>query len=192
LKLIKKIPTDAIVPVPNTRYYYRLTQKSRRYRVNLEEKEWCDMSHQHFDWYGLGNSSWLHSRRHLTALLVALVQATKELANSNQPYQLFVIVNLEDRGGDAVFVHTKNPNGTDFPVTFPGKRIDVLPSLLAGRLDLCKYNLYVYGEAEDRSYTIELKPTAIIQESSELLEEKISYSLVWPEFANSEDASLQW
>jgi hypothetical protein len=157
LKLIKNIPSDAIVPVANGRYYYRLTQKSRRYRVNLEEKKWCDMSHQHFDWYGLGNSGWIHSRRHLTALLVALVQATNELAKSNQPYQLFAFVNLEDRGGDAVFVHTKNPNGTDFPVTLPGKRIDVLPSLLAGRVNLRKYNVYAYGETADRSYTIEFK-----------------------------------
>jgi hypothetical protein len=61
VKFIKKIPPTPITPEPNASYYYKLLQKSRRYRVNLEEKEWCDMSHQHFDWYGLGNSGWLHA-----------------------------------------------------------------------------------------------------------------------------------
>ena len=136
------------------------------------------MSHQHFDWYGLGNDGWIHSRRHLTALLVALVQATNELVKSNQSYQLFAVVHIGDRGSDAIYVHTENPNGSDFPITFTGKRIDVLPRLLAGRVDLCKYNVYVCGEADDRSYTIELKSTAKIQESSVQIKEKISYSLV--------------
>jgi hypothetical protein len=90
-------------------------------------------------------------------LLVALVQAKNELKKSNLPHQLFAIVHIEDRGGDAVYVHTENPNGTDFPITFPGKRIDVLPPLLAGRVNLSKYNVYAYGETEDRSYTIEFK-----------------------------------
>jgi hypothetical protein len=191
LKLNKKIPPDRISPKPNARYYFKLFQKSRRYRVDLVAKKWCDMSHQHFDWYGLGNDGWIHSKRHLTALLVALVQATNELAKSNQQYQLFAVVHICDRGGDAIYVHTENPNGTNFPVTFPGKRIDVVPCLLAGRVDLCKYNVYEYGEGDDRSYTIELKSTATIPENSELLKVENSYSIFSPEFANSDDASLQ-
>ena len=150
------------------------------------------MSHQHFDWYGLGNSGWLRGRRHLTALLVALAQAKNELTKSNQPHQLFAVVHIGDRGSDAIYMHTENPNGSDFPVTFTGKRIDVLPRLLAGRVDLCKYNVYMCGDVDDRSYTIELKSTAKIQESCEQIKEKNSYSLVWPEFANSDDVSLQW
>ena len=48
--------------------------------------------------------------------------------------QLFASITLGDSGGDAVYVHTPNPNGTAFPITPSGERVTQLPPLLAGRM----------------------------------------------------------
>jgi hypothetical protein len=87
------------------------------------------------------------------------VQAKIDLAKSNQPNQLFAQVHIGDRGSDAIYVHTENPNGTEFPAAYWGKQIYALPSLLSSRVDLNLYNVYVYGVTDERFYTIELKRT---------------------------------
>lgn len=142
---------------PNKRYYFELQRKARKFCVDLPKKEWCDLWHHHFDWDGFGDRGWLHRRRHLSAFLLALSRARAELASSSQPNQLFATVHLHDAGSDAIYVHTENPNGTEFPLRHVGCVLQSLPPLLAGRVNLDQYRVFALHEGKERCYVIEPK-----------------------------------
>jgi hypothetical protein len=120
----------------------------------MARKQWCDYSHQHFDWDGLGNRSWFDRRRHLAALLHAFRRAQVELMHFCEPHQVFASVTPSDSANDAVYVHTPNPNQTPFPMVPYGERVSSLPPLLAGRIDMARYRVFRYGSGSSATYTI--------------------------------------
>jgi len=120
----------------------------------MARKRWCDYSHQHFDWEGFGDRTWRDRRRHLAVLLTAFRRAQVELSRFPGEYQLFASITPGDSGGDAVYVHTPNPNGTPYPMVPNGERISQLPSLLAGRIDMTRYQVFRYGHGPSATFTI--------------------------------------
>jgi hypothetical protein len=146
--------TKPLPPSPIATYYTGIWRKARTYRVNMARKGWCDLWHQHFDWDGAGNASWRDRRRHLAVLLHAFRRAQAELASFHGEHQVFAIVTPSDSASDAVYVHTPNPNGTPFPVEPFGERVWSLPPLLAGRLDMRRYEVFGAGAGASRTYTI--------------------------------------
>jgi hypothetical protein len=139
---------------PTNRYYFELKKKTNSFKVELIAKQWCDLWHQHFDWRGFGDTGWLHRRRHLSALLVALSHARKELTDAGIPCQVFALVHPNDSGSDAIYVHTKNPNGTPFPIVHTGETVISLPPLLASRICLTRHQVFAYGKGKERSFII--------------------------------------
>lgn len=139
---------------PDADYYASLWREARSYRVDMARKRWCDFSHQHFDWEGFGDRSWRDRRRHLAVLLKAFRRAQVELSSFRGEYQLFASITPGDSGGDAVYVHTPNPNGTPFPMVPNGERISQLPPLLAGRIDMMRYQVFRYGHGPSATFTI--------------------------------------
>lgn len=99
----------------NRLYYAKLKRKSRTYAVRMDKKLWCDLHHEHFDWDGKGNTDRAHRVAHLNALLRALSRARFELTNYGKPFQIFGYVDLKNSSNDALYVHTPNPNGSEFP-----------------------------------------------------------------------------
>ena len=129
------------------RYYARLQKKSRSFALRMDKKQWCDLHHQHFDWNGRGNTSRVHRVLHLNALLRALRRARIELAAYGLPYQLFAYIDLENSANDALYVHTPNPNGSEFPN--PIESVSTLvpaPPILAARVDASQYEVRRYRE----------------------------------------------
>jgi hypothetical protein len=128
----------------------------------MARKRWCDYSHQHFDWDGFGNRSWLDRRRHFAALLHAFRRAQVELSTYPGEYQVFVCVTPDDSASDAVYIHTPNPNKTPFPMVPLGEQVTNLPSLLASRLDLTRYRVFRHGSGASASYTIISSPASTV------------------------------
>ena len=141
--------------LPDERYYYRLTRKASLFRVDIEKHEWLNLWHQHFDWEGFGDLGWRHRRRHLAVLLRALMRARIELSSSRKPHQLFAIVHTKESASDAIYVHTENPHNTEFPCKLSGQELEVLPSLLAGRVNLTLYAVLVRHHEEGTTYVIQ-------------------------------------
>lgn len=141
--------------LPDRLYYSKLMRTSRRYAVRMDLKKWCDLHHQHFDWTGKGNAGRVHRIRHLNALLRALKNARLELSAHGQPFQLFAYVDLNESANDALYVHTPNPNGSDFPS--PIDRVSsvvAVPPILAGRVDLSRYEIRRYKEVDQAIYYV--------------------------------------
>ncbi|MBI4998079.1 MAG: hypothetical protein HZC22_14535 [Rhodocyclales bacterium] len=131
-----------------------------RFRVDLGAKSWCNQWHMHFDWEGFGNQGWVHRRRHLNLLLKALGRARRELASAEQPNQLFALIHPHRSGDDAVFVHTANPVGGDFPMSYwNAEAVTYLPPFLAGRVDLKLYSVIKQRHDGEVSFVIEARTT---------------------------------
>lgn len=140
---------------PDHLYYFKLQNEARSFRVDLPGKEWCDHWHTHFDWDGFGNLNWAHRRRHLKALLVALQRARQELLACGRPYQLFATVYPRSSADDGLYVHTENPNGTEFPLDFGyAMQMSVLPPLLSGKVNLDHYVVMKAGKSENPYFII--------------------------------------
>lgn len=76
---------------------------------------WFDYWHEHFDNKGYGNTSFKRRAPHLDMLFRhfdILVQKTKNL---DKPFQLYAILLDYDSYDDALFLHTPNPNNSQFP-----------------------------------------------------------------------------
>jgi hypothetical protein len=79
---------------------------------------WFNHSHFHFDWWGFGNNSFKRRRPHLDKLFrhfEILIENSKWLKTD---FQLFALILDKSSLYDAVFLHTPNPNDTEFPLTW--------------------------------------------------------------------------
>lgn len=101
------------------RYYRNLIVNNdfdKKLRLNFQNsKTWFDKWHTHFDWRGYGNDSFRRRKPHLDKLFRhfdILVDKTKELKTE---FQLYVIILDFDSASDALFLHTPNPNNSQFP-----------------------------------------------------------------------------
>jgi len=100
------------------RYYKDLAIKNDFDQIDLDldnPESWFDNWHLHFDWKGYGNNSFRSRRPHLDKLFRhfdILVEKTKDLKNQ---FQLYAILLDHDSYSDALFLHTPNPNNSQFP-----------------------------------------------------------------------------
>lgn len=86
------------------------------------------MHHEHFDFSGHGCRGVKHHREHLRALFTAFRRVLADVRVSSRPVQVFVyIAPAGSPDGDALFIHTPNPNGTAFPHDFDGVVWEVRP-----------------------------------------------------------------
>ena len=138
------------------RYYRLLKARGDRFRADLDSKLWCDMWHTHFDWDGFGSLSALHRRRHIRAMLRALSNVKRELADSNHLCQSFALIYPRSSADDALYVHTPNPKGAAFPVQFQDCiEIGSPPPFLMGCVDLASYRLAKHRAGADVFYSVQ-------------------------------------
>jgi len=86
-------------------------------------KSWFDLWHTHVDWDGEGNKDWKKREMFLAELFGLYDQYKSELKKYPQEYRLWVTIDDNDSGQDAVYIHTKNPNADNFPIKVPGDKV---------------------------------------------------------------------
>ena len=101
------------------RYYKNLLIENKFDKatwLNFDNSEtWFDNWHLHFDNKGFGNNSFKRRRPHLDKLFRhfdILVDRTKNLKTD---FQLYTVLLDFDSSNDALFLHTPNPNNSQFP-----------------------------------------------------------------------------
>ena len=103
------------------RYYKNLIIHNDFERKNSldflnDTNAWFDLCHWHFDWKGLGNYSFKRRKPHLDKLFrhfEILIEKSKYLKIE---FQLFALILDNDSSSDAIYLHTPNPNASDFPL----------------------------------------------------------------------------
>lgn len=79
-------------------------------------KSWFDLWHMHVDWDGKGNKDWGTRKEYLRQLLETFDQLKLKLKAYTHDFQLWIMIDENESGDDAVYIHTKNPNADNFPV----------------------------------------------------------------------------
>jgi hypothetical protein len=112
---------------------------------------WFDNSHWHFDWKGYGNNSFKRRKPHLDKLFRhfdLLVDKTKELKSA---FQLYAVLLDFDSSNDALFLHTPNPNNSQFPFKFENlsKTSTLTNKALNGYIKSVHGYEILYGQADE-------------------------------------------
>lgn len=97
------------------RYFRNLWNKVHRYDLKLDNQSWFDYWHIHLDFFGVGEKSLKIRREHIKAHLTLYNRIVKQLEEFGEAYQSWVCIYENDPMIDAVYIHTANPNNTDFP-----------------------------------------------------------------------------
>ena len=110
-----------------------------------------DRWHWHIDWKGFGNINFKRRKPHLEKLFrhfEILAEKTKYLKSE---FQLFIILLDFDSSSDAIYLHTPNPNNSEFPIKWTNlSQVNTLKNT-----ELCNYveqlSEYekLYGKAEE-------------------------------------------
>ncbi|CAA6813935.1 MAG: Unknown protein [uncultured Campylobacterales bacterium] len=112
------------------RYYKNLFNKDLdRYFNHLNFDSWFDLWHDHIDWCGYGNISWKHYKQHLEVLLVRFEYLTKRLENRDGEYQLFCLIDINNSMENTIFIHTQNPNKSEFPINYQSGNLEISNNL---------------------------------------------------------------
>ena len=109
------------------RYFRKILDEAHSFSPSLGADDWYDMWHYHADWGGYGNLSWKYRLKHIEALCIIYKKFIENLPEFKKPYQLWIYLNQNDSGQDAVFFHTPNPNENNFPCKFNDAQWDISP-----------------------------------------------------------------
>lgn len=102
------------------RYFERVQHDAEAFVMSPKPQDWWDVWHYHADWPGWGNLGWRHRRPHLLALCKVFQRIGDARAQFSTPFQAWMLIDGDDAGQDATYLHTPNPNGTEFPIVLAG------------------------------------------------------------------------
>lgn len=101
------------------RYYKNLAIEN-----DLDKMDWLDLDnpeslfdnwHLHFDWRGYGNNSFKKRKPHLDKLFRHFDILVEKTKNFKTQFQLYTVLLDYNSHSDALFLHTPNPNNSQFP-----------------------------------------------------------------------------
>lgn len=104
------------------RYYRNLEIKNEDWSgLNFTDpdKAWFDLWHTHFDWRGYGNKSFKRRKPHLDMLFRHFDLLNEKAKMLKTDYQIWIMLLDFDSEYDALYLHTPNPNKSDFPYKIP-------------------------------------------------------------------------
>lgn len=97
------------------RYFRHLKEDSLSLFQELDTTSWFDFAHIHLDWYGVGNLRGNYRKEHIRQYLALYEVAYDSFEALHKEVQLWVYLDAHDAGQDALFIHSENPNETEFP-----------------------------------------------------------------------------
>jgi len=98
-----------------SRYYRKLARFAESFEVNPSNDDWWSFWHYHPDMSGWGNCGWKARLPHLRAMVRIFIKIGEAHAQFKTAFQTWLMINVEDAGQDAVYIHTPSPNRDVFP-----------------------------------------------------------------------------
>jgi hypothetical protein len=89
-------------------------EQAARFSLSPTADSWWDLWHYHADWFGIGNLRWRYRRTYVRALATVYERIASAHLAFHTPFQLFFGLST-DAASDAVYLHTPNPNTSNFP-----------------------------------------------------------------------------
>jgi hypothetical protein len=97
------------------KYFRRVLRDAEVFRLATGPGCWWDHWHQHVDWPGWGNLSRKYRLAHVRALAIIFRKVVEATLEHPTPFQAWIFLDDDDAGQDAVYVHSPNPNSSNFP-----------------------------------------------------------------------------
>jgi hypothetical protein len=118
------------------RFWAREFKRAKTVVDSVQSSEWFDFWHTHLDWKSKGNR-YPESRANVARLTYELLlYAESKVAQRTKPIQVFAQIH-QDTGSNAVYLHSENSNGTEFPYQFENFEWSVeTPPELIGVVDI--------------------------------------------------------
>lgn len=125
------------------------------FSLDLSDESWFELMHWHPDIYGTGNAS-QDARGICTSLAKQyLTTAMSALRRWNKASQCWCLLDPADSGQDSVYVHTKNPNRSNFPYEFEEVTWGVLaPSWVTAVFSPAEYVIGVSSKEPELLYWV--------------------------------------
>lgn len=100
------------------RYYRNLMKLDVPVLINFEDenKNWFDFFHEHVINKDIKNNSIKSRIQHLEALFSLAQKYEHKLTVLKREFQFWINVNNMYKEDDAIYIHTKNPNESEFPI----------------------------------------------------------------------------
>ncbi|MFE4569724.1 hypothetical protein [Paenibacillus chitinolyticus] len=140
------------------RYFRHLWKKVNDFYLQPDNESWFDFWHFHLDFCGIGEHSLKLRREHIKAHLALYNILLKRLERIEKPSQSWICIHEQDAGLDAVYIHTPNPNGDNFPHKL--ESIDwhyKLPNAFKDLIDLDLFDVGYYKSDDGNIYFIQSK-----------------------------------
>lgn len=131
------------------KYYAKIEKVIDEYNLDTSHDSWYEFWHIHIDWRGYGNLGWRHRKQHLVVLFKIFDKLLGQAENFNQPYQIWLSIDITDASNDAIYVHTKNPNENNFPLKIEKVDWGVKPP--GSYQDLLDKELHEFGLLTNKS-----------------------------------------
>lgn len=130
------------------RYWLKMERKAEEALSGIYVNQWFDLWHTHPDWNGKGNTKTENRRRASELTYQILKQAEKVTENRGASIQCFAIIK-ENTMESSVYIHSENPNGSDYPFAYDGVAWDTSHSDLENLVNLETHQLgTLQGEDE--------------------------------------------
>ncbi len=124
-------------------------------RVDINS--WFDLWHTHIDWKSKGNKC-PETRLAAANLTYSVFQLAEQKAKARTaPIQLWAIF-YSDTGRNAIYYHTPNDNGSDFPFAFEGVTWGIEPSNELKSIPLSPHHEWGVYTASDDEISYFLRP----------------------------------
>lgn len=99
------------------RYWAKMVRKLDDELSCLDPKDWFDLWHVHPDWYGKGNAR-PESKLRADELTYEYLKKFESLIFSERNDVQCWGVFAGDKADNAIYIHSENPNGTEYPFTY--------------------------------------------------------------------------
>mgnify|MGYP000844078193 CR=1 FL=1 len=100
------------------KYWNSMERKCDVALSNIEPNDWFDLWHTHPDWSGKGNR--VINLPRVTQLTYSVLQKAEALMEDRKEEAQCFALFKSDTSLNSVYIHTDNPNGSEFPFAFQG------------------------------------------------------------------------
>lgn len=141
------------------KHYRGVERELRDFDIDMSEESWYRMWHTHLEWYGITSVSEKHRKIHILYYLKIMEKIEIQTRDNKLLFQTWIYLDGHEGTCDAIYFHTKNPEG-DFPYWLDNIEWNKkIPTILIGLLDLSKFNIGTLNNRRDNvdSYIIQKK-----------------------------------
>lgn len=138
------------------RYWVKMQSQCREVLGEIASTEWFDFWHTHLDWDGKGNAR-VENRIRCNELTYEMLKLAESITDHRgNDIQCFAIIK-ENSMDNSIYIHSQNPNGSEFPFRYAGVDWEYSDSQMAKIIDCSCHELGIFKGDDEATIFIRKK-----------------------------------